>query len=99
MSSHEIFSLYLFLVTLHCLTLYSTTTMSDSQAEVFCCDKTALTSCLSRSLFASINFANKYSPEMGPLLQSSSSDVTLLISEAADDSAVRYRCPFKEVKQ
>lgn len=33
---------------------------------------------------------------MGPLLQPSSSDVTLLISEAADNSAVRYHCPFKE---
>lgn len=36
---------------------------------------------------------------MGPLLQSSSSDVTRLISEAADNGAVRYRCPFQEVKQ
>ncbi len=36
---------------------------------------------------------------MGPLLQSSSSDVTLLISEAADNGAVRYHCPFQEVKQ
>lgn len=36
---------------------------------------------------------------MGPLLQSFSSDVTRLISEAADNGAVRYHCPFLEVKQ
>lgn len=93
----EVFSLCFFPVTLHCSTLLlHNDHIRRPKLKVFCSDKPALTGCLSGSLFASINFANKYSPEMGPLLQPSFSDVTPLISEAADNSAVGYHCPFKE---